>query len=217
MKVRAITKKDFRLILQQDKRVYPTDSPVTEDILKSWYTKNPEFGMIYEDEKKNVVGNCVIIPLNGTSWEKLISGKLGESEMSSKTIFDNSKDKEIGIHIYHIEKIDKKVQDFHKIVLSDIKRIIKDLRIRNHKLKVVGLSGLCVTAEGIGLFENKFNCKERNYICEEHIMKRGTEIALAKNLEEVKEKKKKEFKIVNRCKMLVLYPNEKSLVWDYLK
>ena len=38
--------------------------------------------------------------------------KLKESEMDRKTIFDNSQDKKIGIHIYHIEKLDKNIKEF---------------------------------------------------------------------------------------------------------
>ena len=122
MKLRKINQQDFQLILEQDKEVYPTASPVTKEIIKKWYKKNPEFGMIYEENGK-VVGDCVIIPLNSNGWKSLIDGKLSESETNEKTIFDNSRDNEIGIHIYHIEKIDKNIKELYKIVLSDFTKI----------------------------------------------------------------------------------------------
>ena len=86
MKVRAIQEEDFRLILDSDKKVYPTNSPVTSEIIKSWYLRNPEFGMIFED-KNGVVGMFIVIPLNKTGWEQLINGKLKESDMNSDKIF----------------------------------------------------------------------------------------------------------------------------------
>ena len=215
MKLRKINERDFGLILKQDKRVYPASSPVTEEIISKWYENDPEFGMIYEENEK-FIGDCIIIPLNAKWWTKLIKGKLSESETDEKTIFNNSRDNKIGIHIYHIEKIDRNMKEFYKIALSDLQKLINNLKNKNPKLRVIGFSGLCVSSEGINLFETKFNCKERDYKCPETIIEKD-DFKMVVDFHLINKKQKEGWKLINRCKMLILYPKEKSVVWDYLK
>ena len=217
MKSRILTEKDCELILDMDKKVYPTSSPVTKEIIKSWYIKNPEFGVVFE-ENNRIVGVLIAIPLNKQSWKKLINGKLKESEMSEKTIFDNSLDRELGIHIYHIEKLDTNIKEFYKISLNYMASLLDNLKKKNNNLKVIGFSGLCVTPEGINLFEKKFNCKERDFVVQEHILEKdGKRIVLETESKEVIQNKIDDgYNYITKCKMLVLYPKENSVVWDYL-
>lgn len=218
MKFRSITQKDYSKLLELDKKVYPTDNPVNPKILDNWYAKNPEFGLIFEDNKGKLEGMCITIPLNKNGWNKLINGKLAEADLNSKTIFDNSRDKEIGLHIYHIEKFSDG-KDFYKNSLAGLNSVLESLGKQNPKLKIIGFSGLCVTASGISLFYNKFNCRERKFINSEHILKRNNhlEIFSADSQKQLYEKLKRGYEYLNRCKMLVLYPNEPSVVWEYLK
>lgn len=218
MKTRILTEKDYELILEMDKKVYPTSSPVTKEIIKSWYIKNPEFGVVFEENNK-IAGVLIAIPLNKQSWKKLINGTLKESEMSKKTIFDNSQDRELGIHIYHIEKLDTNLKEFYKISLNYLASLLDNLKKKNNNLKLIGFSGLCVTSEGINLFEKKFKCKERDFVVQEHILEKdGKRIVLETNSKEVIQNKIDEgYNFITKCKMLVLYPEEKSIVWDYLQ
>jgi hypothetical protein len=195
--------------LEMDKKVYPTSSPVTKEIIKRWYINNPEFGAIFEKNKK-MIGVLIAIPLNKQSWRKLIRGKLKESEMSKKTIFDNSKDKEIGIHIYHIEKVDKNTKNLYKIALKLLIHIFGNLKKENHKLKLIGFSGLCVTPEGINLFEKKFKCKEKDFIVQEHILekKRKKIILETDSRKVIQEKINEGYNYLIRYKMLVAYPDK---------
>ncbi len=216
MKIRKIEEKDFELILETDKKLYPTDSPVTKETIRSWYIKNPEFGMIFEKDL-SLIGNCIIIPLNKNGWKGLIEGKLKESDLTERYIFANSRDKEICFHIYHIEKFSEEIREFYKIVLSEIASILNNLRKSNESLKIGGFSGLCVTSEGIGLFEDKLNCHERGLIVDEHILEKNGKRIVANSTQESKEKKKQGYTYLNRCKMLVVYPKEQSIIWHYLK
>lgn len=218
MKYRPITKEDYSKLLELDKKVYPTNNPVTPNILDNWYAKNPEFGMIFENDKGKLEGMCITIPLNKKGWKKLTKGKLAEADLNSKTIFDNSKDDEVGLHIYHIEKFPKE-KEFYKEALKGLNSIIGNLRKTNPKLKIAGFSGLCVTSAGIGLFYNKFNCRERKFINSEHmISKKGKlEIFDTKSKEELFNKIKEGYNYINRCKMLILKSDEPSIVWNYLK
>jgi len=217
MKFRSISKKDYELLLKLDRKVYPTDNPVTSEILSNWYKKNPEFGMIFEDDKGELEGVCISIPLNKNGWNKLINGKLSEADLNSKTLFDNSRDKEIGLHIYHIERLSDR-NDFYKDSLNGLNDIIQDLRKINPSLKIIGFSGLCVTPSGIGLFYNKFNCRERKFVNQEHIFRKEGKLKIfnINSYSQFSNVLKEGYEYLNRCKMLVLYPDEFSLIWDYL-
>jgi hypothetical protein len=218
MKFRPINQKDYPKLLELDKKVYPTDNPVTSEILNKWYKKNPEFGMIFEDDNGNLEGMCITIPLNKKGWNKLINGKLAEADLDSKTLFNNLRDKEIGLHIYHIERFSDKKR-FYEKSLAEINSVVNNLKKSNSELNIIGFSGLCVTASGIGLFYNKFNCRERKFINSEHVLRKDNklEIFTTQSQIELSEKIKQNYEYINRCKMLVLYPDEPSIVWESLK
>lgn len=216
MRIRAIAEKDYALILKLDKQVYPTNKPVTLNTIKSWYQNNPEFGLIYET--KNIIrGVCITIPLNKQGWEKLTKGKLNESQLNQKSIFHNKRDKEIGLHIYHIEKLSNKANGISINSIKQLGKIIKKLRKENSTLKVIGFSGLCVTKEGIKLFEEKYNCREKRVVISEHIMEKLNRKILVKSKKQIKQKTKDGFVHKNRCKMLLTLPKDNSFVWTYLK
>jgi hypothetical protein len=218
MEIRLINKKDYAFLLELDKKVYPTDSPVTKEVIEQWYQNNPEFGFIFH-EKEKIKGVCVGIPLNKNGWEKLISGNLLESELDSKTIFNNSRDSELGIHIYHLEKFNEPKIKIYEESLKQLSKIIDKLRLKNPELKIIGFSGLAVTVQGISLLYNKLNCRERKFLNDEHIFKKQGKLKIFKinSLNELLEKLKEDYEYVNRCKMLVLYPDETSIVWKYLR
>jgi hypothetical protein len=198
-----------------DKKVYPTDNPINKKILNKWYAKNPEFGIMFK-EKGKLQGVCAAIPLNKKGWEKLTKGKLAEAELGEDTIFDNKHDRKIGIHVYHIEKINPQTTQIYVESLKTMKKILDYLRKNNPTLKAIGFSGLCVTKEGINLFEKKLNCSEKTFINKENIFENEKGQIIVKANKTGKICAPKEYKYKNRCKMLVTTPKEKSIVWNYL-
>ncbi len=225
MQLRAIRKEDYQFILDLDKLIYPTDSPVTLEDVGRWYKNNPEFGMIYEEDG-NIVGISVAIPLNSEGWKMITEGKISESQITDEMVFNPSKDKELGIYVYHIEKFERNalapIKEFYKTVIRDLSVVVNKLKKDHKKLKVIGFSGLAVTKEGIILCEDKLGCKERSYICDEHILKKDGKRYVVKadklHLKEIIEPKIKDgYSYINRCKMLVTYPGEKSIIWEYIR
>jgi ribosomal protein S18 acetylase RimI-like enzyme len=193
-KFRQILKKDYKKILQLDKKVYPTPKPVTEKIVSNWYSKNPEFGLVMEEGKK-AVGYLISIPINKGGWKRLISGNLVEAEMTDKQLFDAARDNSVYIHIYHIEKF-AKGKGLSKIMLNELIKRVKPLDIK-------GFSAFCVTLSGINLFES-FGFKEGSFISKEYIMKRGNKLFVFElSPEEIKQKIKEGYGLVTRCKMLI--------------
>ena len=217
--LRPINKNDYKRILGFDNRVYPTTDPVTPSTMGSWYTNNPEFGMVYELGGKTV-GVCEFIPLKRSSWEKVINGKLSESDLGSKDIFDIQKEDEIALHNYHVEKL-LLTENYYIRILSDLNKLIENLRNTNPKLKIAGLSALGTTSLGLGLFQNRFNFQEKKFISTEHILLKGKKLSLFNERDSGQKglfKKLREGYIYyQRCKMIVLEPNDFSLVWSYIK
>jgi hypothetical protein len=218
MTIRGIKPADYERLLEIDRKIYPTDSPVTKELLDMWYKNNPEFGIIFEKNNK-MLGMCISIPLTLKAWNSLIRGKISESELNYQAIFNNAKDHFLAIHIYHIEKFDPEIKEFHKLSLKVLSDIIKRLKKKNKKLTIGGFSGLCATSKGIDLFYNKLNCMEGKYICQDHILTKGGKIKIlnADSLKEISKFIDKGYSYNNRCKMLIAYPGDPSLVWKYFK
>jgi len=213
----CLREKDYDWLLEKDYEIYPTDRPVTKKIIQQWYTRNPEFGIIFR-ENNEIVGVNVTIPLNRTGWKLLINGELLESDCNENYIFNNETDDAIGLHVYHIRK-NADIDDFYKLSLSGLNETIMALRKHNENLKVIGFSGLCVTKMGIGLFFNKLNCRESAVIKNEHIVKGNDSIEIIKmsHYRDMEKKLKAGREYMHRCKMLVLYPGDPSVVWKYIK
>ena len=208
---------DYGWLLERDYEIYPIDKPVTPRVLKQWYSNNPDFGIIFR-ENNEIFGTNITIPLNRTGWEGLISGRITEAECNKQYIFNNKSDTEIGLHVYHIKKTSA-IRGFYKYSLKALHEIMEDLRRSNKGLRIIGLSALCVTKMGIGLFYNKLNCRESGVIVHEHILKKEDRLVIfeTKSHRELRNKLLMGYEYINRCKMLVLHPEEPSLVWEYLK
>ena len=216
MLTRSVRRSDYARIIESDKEVYPTANPVTEDVLDQWYKNNPEFGSILEQHNE-LRGMCIAIPLTTEAWKKLVSGDVSESELHGSAIFDASKDNEIGIHIYHLEKSGQS-KGFYKDALWALGEITHRLKRKNPALRIIGFSGLCTSPQGISLFQNKFNCQERDFVNREYVLRKDgrAEVFHPQSEQDLRSKLADGYECICRCKMLVLYPEEASVVWDYL-
>lgn len=111
-----------------------------------------------------------------------------------------------------VHKISPKLKDFYKTVLSDLSKIVEQ-----NKLKVIGMSALCVSYSGVNLFYNILNFHERtDYLLDQHIFERQGKITI-KNSQDInlQELESEGYKYVIRCKFLISCPKSFSLVWKY--
>jgi hypothetical protein len=217
MLIRSARKSDYTAIIETDKKIYPTADPITADTLGQWYKNNPEFGIIFEQDDR-LKGMCISIPLTSEAWQKLISGKLSESELRGSAIFQASADNEIGIHVYHLEKKSEYPKAFYRNALIALGAVTHDLRRKNSALRIIGFSALGASPEGISLFEKKLNFREREFVNKEYVLRKAgrTEIFRPQSEEGLEVKLADGYECINRCKMLVLYPTEPSIVWNFL-
>ena len=205
---------DYDWLLTADKKLYPTDRPVTLESLGQWYQRNPEFAFFCGGRD----GVCASIPLSRKGWEKLVAGAVAESELESAHIFDNTRDQAIAIHVYHIERDPQSKSGFYLHALEKLGRVVEELKTTNPHLAVCGFSGFCVTNQSIGLFKNRLSCRESRLVSTEHIMRKNaqlfvfdlqSDIALTAKISEG-------YELMNRCQMLVTSPGDESIVWRFL-
>lgn len=244
---RPICKDDYPLLLTLDKKLYPTDSPVTEEILDVWFARNPEFGMVFCDRTEAASpiaqtrpsGFFVCIPLCKSAWERLVAGKMAESDIQNEDVFDGSRDSELFLHIYHLEKdiggrIKKeygKVQAkgwFTHEGLGHLAALVKQIQklaltgnnesLVSTSIQLRGISALSVSASGIkscenmGLREGRFVSNE--YIVESHCgKKKHVEVLTFSTETEAQESCRATGKrIVNRTKMLATRRNGEKML-----
>ena len=225
MLLRKIEQSDYDLILNLDSKVYPVspENKINSSIIDNWYNKYPEYGMIYVDKKNksNIVALSIIIPLEYKTWEKLIKGECFENNINIKW---DSNDNNIGVHLYHIEVLNRNIvgKEFYKTMLKDLNIIAKKY---NHN--IIGLSGYCVTVKGNRLFKEILKCKNADDLNQdkskksEFIIKDKNDIKIIELPYDTDIKKINGY--VSKCNMLYIKRNENidkiysSSVWKYIE
>lgn len=224
---------DYEYVLTADRLVYPTSSPLELQVLQTWYTRHAEFGLIYrsKSDPNVIVGNCLVVALKPHAWRELTSGHLKECELTTDCIFNNDTDDEVALHVYHMEKNNAlwpslSTKRFASVALEDIAGTLRGFQHQRTicsrpQLRIRGFSGLAVSNAGINLFANYFNCREKDYICQEHIMKRPQSSSLevfdkVESQDDLNALLIQGYQYVTRCKMLVLNKDVPSVVWTEL-
>ena len=225
MLLRKIEQSDYDLILNLDSKVYPVspENKINSSIIDNWYNKYPEYGMIYVDKKNksNIVALSIIIPLEYKTWEKLIKGECFENNINIKW---DSNDNNIGVHLYHIEVLNRNIvgKEFYKTMLKDLNIIAKKY---NHN--IIGLSGYCVTVKGNRLFKEILKCKNADDLNQDKSKKSEFIIKDKNDLKIIELPYDTDIKKINgyvsKCNMLYIKRNENnnkmysSSVWKYIE
>ena len=179
--------------------------------------------MIYVDKKNksNIVALSIIIPLEYKTWEKLIKGECFENNINIKW---DSNDNNIGVHLYHIEVLNRNIvgKEFYKTMLKDLNIIAKKY---NHN--IIGLSGYCVTVKGNRLFKEILKCKNADDLNQDKSKKSEFIIKDKNDLKIIELPYDTDIKKINgyvsKCNMLYIKRNENidkmysSSVWKYIE
>ncbi|OUM65612.1 hypothetical protein PIROE2DRAFT_7369 [Piromyces sp. E2] len=161
MELREIQKSDYNLILELDAKVYPVseENKINAETINRWYHTFPKYGMIYTNEN-TIVAMAIAIPMPMPTWYKLIRGECFENTLDIEWSLENQNEggykTSIGLHIYHIEVLNRHVvgKGFYQQMLKDIAHTTQYYQ---HQVK--GLSGYCVTPKGNRLFQDVFLCR----------------------------------------------------------
>lgn len=229
---RCIAQADYPMVLSADSRLYPTATPVQRAAIQQWYSKHPSFGIIFEDTVGNTVGSGITVAMTPRGWEALTRGEVSESEIHDDLLFDNGVHDELAIHVYHVEKESGWHSTWPRIsimLLHALAKVMAELSGERApdrpRLRVSGFSGLAVSPSGINLFSNTYNCKERaDYICDEFIMRKpqvegppAIEVIEGMTQQMLSELLLRGREFLTRAKMLVLLPDDTSIVWHELR
>lgn len=201
-------------LLNLDYKIYPTENSLLVDQLETIIAPNVEFTfMLKQDDSEFAVAS--VFALKPTEWHRLITGEISEADLTTESMFNIETDSSLALHVYHIEKLDvRSTERVWPHFLSALKEKATVLREKNPAIDIVGFSGLTASPSGFHLFSSKFGCLERNYKCSEKIFKHAVtgDLYVSNDEESVPDS----MIFICSCKMLVLYPGEKSIVWDFL-
>ena len=200
-------------IYRLDVDLYPCDSPCTPGLMKSLFSTapslafkllshNPPSGPQDPDALRagvppEVLAVAVFVPLNARGWSGLSSGLLVEGELDGETLFDPARDKELGLHCYHMHRFSPLLQGFSKMAFTELRRRMDSIALKYannnlssglnapesfssglNSLRLVGFSGLCVSVTGQALFA-RLGCEEKSaFRSSEHVVRRkeGSEL-----------------------------------------
>lgn len=154
-------------------------------------------GLADDDDSARILLENILLRKKGPEY---LLRERGVIDMQAEGIRYSHKDTDY----VELRKVETKKGIMYELYLS---------RAELYWLKVIGFSGLAVTTQGIGLLYNKFNYRERDFLRRKDGI---LEILDTNSQEELGSKLKKGYEYINRCKMLVTFPWELSIVWNYL-
>ncbi|KAI8620168.1 hypothetical protein BC830DRAFT_1100563 [Chytriomyces sp. MP71] len=166
---------DLLDVLHHDSAVYPTDSPLSLEVLADWIQAAPQFAFRFQarsgqryDEPSSApaMGLFVAVALTTDAWRSFIAGNLREADLHTEALFpalshhETSAVREYALHVYHIHKTaawDAATSArMGPTVKAELLRRVAELEACGDRL--VGVSGLAVTDAGIALMANVFEC-----------------------------------------------------------
>lgn len=234
---RAITRKDVDFIVKHEASVYPIEETLTllRTRLIDWYLggtalheQSAKFAQIYEHESSGEVEALwLVMPLRPESYYELISGKRKELDMQSQIDFvspvactTGEATTGVGLHVFHIARYQQSLKPFTQVFLQDLSHVIEILRTSCPATSIVGFSGYCTSKEGIAMF-SKMGCSDRPMISvPEYVMHRQEDpenTVVVVGDQQVQQYKKQGWLVVNKCSMMVVFPDEKAVVWQFVK
>ena len=202
---RPLRPDEYSRVLETDRALYPCASGVTAELMHHWYRDNPEFSLAYECAGR-VVGVLVCIPLFRAAWEDFLAGRIVEAQLHQDRVFARNRHDELAIHIYHIEKFDPTWKHFHRLAFEGLACAVGDLVRAYPRLRVAGVSALCVSVASNRLFEDRLGFHETGCRMQEHIVcdatgrnriDTGDEKSVRQSLQAGDE-------YVTRCRLLIL-------------
>ncbi|KAF7360196.1 hypothetical protein MVEN_00748300 [Mycena venus] len=143
-------------IFTSDQDMYP--APLTFERLRTWVAARPDLsrcfyiprsGSGHGEDILQPAGVIIVLPVEGKFWQNLLNGSLKETEIDAATMFpcDSDSGVEVGLHVFHLEKFERRVRGFAHAALRSV------LEVAEKTWKVLGCSALTATADGRRCFE----------------------------------------------------------------
>lgn len=91
-----------RSIYEQMNDLYGEQDHYPYEILEQVYLNYPRLVNLATDEQGNQIGHICLVPFNKSGYEKMLDAESDESDLQSRDIFDQSKDKVMYLFVYSI-------------------------------------------------------------------------------------------------------------------
>jgi len=221
---RNLTPAELEVILAADVALYPNPNPVSNELLAYWCTCYPSFFQAFTDPTTGkLIGNAIFIPLNEVGFENHATGKVPERDLTPESGYLWNGEDVVGFYVFHVEREEgwKQVSKdkFGLEVMRSLGEEVRCLRKTVPQLRVCGITGLCATEAGEGLFRNVYKFREESYYCNERILRHRTtgEVTLREISNEDMIAKANVWEELFRCKMMVGRPCNSTPVWDLVE
>jgi len=125
-------------VYNSDQDIYPT--PFAFSTLQSWVSSAPDLSFAYVSQH-DPLGVLIALPLELSSWTALVDGQLGEPDIKADMFaLQTRESREIGLHIFHIERFDAWQRNFGSFAQYAIGEARQRLERGNFVVK--GMSGM---------------------------------------------------------------------------
>ncbi|KAG2496956.1 hypothetical protein HYH03_004962 [Edaphochlamys debaryana] len=230
-RLRPMYPHEHQEVIDADSGIYDTPAVVALSSVRQWCGQVPAMGFVVETERGQRLGVCSLIPAAGGSFRQMAAGELREADMHGEHVFDAWRHDEIGVHMYHMERVEgypRGVPDMAVLSMYGMAHALREVQElrqalgRPGPLRVCGVSGLAVSPQGIRLTVILYGARERSYICPEHVLrapkgpgggKRRLELHTLHTQEQLEALLGAGYELVARCRHLVLYSHEPSFLW----
>lgn len=220
LKARVVAPKDFKLIAQREARAFPSESDDHGhiDIYKEWFDKKRNSSFVFEESDK-VKGLLATIPVSKKGWDyihNLHHDDLDEYKLTDDKLFNCSRDKQIGIHVYMIEKFDSNISNFTKVAYLELFKLLKN-KFSISKNELLGISGYSVSPSAIHVAINVLGRVEVKPVSSAMFFNSDGKLVVKK----VRNQKDFDRLLVegcvfrNNCRLTSLTPKNPSIVWQW--
>ncbi len=226
-KVRLLTKDDFEWLKLREYNAFPEEADIEDfDInhfdfstYEEWFANKRNASFIFEDENGEKLGVIAVILVNQKGWDAIHDTNdkdLDEYKITGDNLFNPESDKQVGFHVYMIEKFDQDIEAFTTTAYQQVIRHIQS-QFNISLDKFIGLSGYSVSPEAINVALNKLSRVELKLLSRFMMIDPIGKLT-AKTLStqhELEELLNKGYKIRNRCRLTSVTPKHPSIIWTW--
>lgn len=226
MQTRQFIEQDLELLRAREHIAFPTveedDEDAKEKAYHQWTLSPHNISLVFTDEAGNPVGLVAAIALNKAGWDYMYDPNdddINEYMFVDEMLFDPSRDRQLGIYIYMIEKLDRSISGFTEIAYREVfnraREIFPDLSLEN----MLGVAGYSVSLEAIHVaLDIQGRVEVKPVISYVLYDPEGNLIAKQIRTEqEMQELIDKGYKVRNRARLSAVTPDMPSPVWEWFE
>lgn len=223
-RVEYLNSKHFKLLQEREHQIFPEekeDEP-KDKIYAQWFKEERNLSSIWiNPDTDDLEGLIAIISVNKKGWNYIhdvSSNDIDEYQLKGDNLFRPGFDKEIGFHVYMIEKLDKSITNFTELAYSQIFRNLKSKMNSLGSPNIIGLSGYVASVEAINIAINLLGRNEYKKLDTYMFLDKNSKLVVKDDVdqENLSDLIDRGFILRNRARLLSIYREDPSIVWKWL-